>query len=95
MTDSPSADELDALIGALADDFLSRWGRGEHPDPEEYAARHPDAAPAIRRALRWLRPLPDAGSSDPDPTPIIGRVLGDYRIIREVGRGGMGVVYEA
>ena len=40
-------------------------------------------APAIERAFR-----------PPPPNPLLGRVVGAYRIEREIGRGGMGVVYE-
>ncbi len=91
MTDPNSSDpELDALVGAEADDFLRRLEQGEEPDPEEYAARHPHAASEIRRALRSLRLIPPA-----TPASFAASVLGDFRIIREVGRGGMGVVYEA
>ena len=32
---------------------------------------------------------------DSDEDPMIGKVLGNYRIEREIGRGGMGAVYEA
>ena len=40
-------------------------------------------APAIERAFR-----------PPPPNPLLGRVVGAYRIEREIGRGGMGVVCE-
>src|SRR5262245_20899965 len=83
----------EALVGHAADDFLQRLDRGERPDVGEYAARHPEAAAALREVLPALLLMRDAGPGAPaGGTP---GVLGDFRILREVGRGGMGIVFEA
>ena len=66
---------------------------------EEFFASHDEvdrlAAP-VRRATREAAVVPSgpAAGKASDLTADIGQ-LGDFRILREVGRGGMGVVYEA
>ena len=38
---------------------------------------------------------PGSRGGPPDPSPAVHARLGDFRIVREIGRGGMGIVYEA
>jgi len=98
---------LDALLKELVEEYLVRLRRGERPSIAEYARRHPELAEQINEMFPTLGLVelfkPDSGevtdlpSSDPAVTctglPL--KQLGDFRILREVGRGGMGVVYEA
>src|SRR5437773_12464765 len=94
--DPPSAD----LLGQTADEFAEAFRQGQRPSVEEFARRYPEQADEIRDmlpALVLMEKAKSAGDS-PDPRHPTGaaalRQLGDYRILREVGRGGMGVVYE-
>jgi WD40 repeat protein/serine/threonine protein kinase len=91
---------LEALLGQVADEFTERLKRGEQPDIEDYARRHPEIADLLRQVLAALQVMgPAAGTAVEDSGPEQGSALpgclGDFRIVREVGRGGMGVVYEA
>lgn len=87
-------------VESLAEAYVSQLRQGDAPPVEELAAEHPDQEesilalfPAIR-ALERLRQRHDEDRSFANPWPTLER-LGDFRIVREIGRGGMGVVFEA
>jgi hypothetical protein len=79
-------------LAVLADDFLARHRRGERPAPEEYAERHPEFAAQIRELFATLLVVENLGEARaPAPGAPVPRRLGKYCIVRQLGRGGMGV----
>jgi serine/threonine protein kinase/WD40 repeat protein/tetratricopeptide (TPR) repeat protein len=85
----------------LAEEFAKRYRRGERPSLQEYVDRLPEMADEIREMFPALVEVEQAegdargdGSPPPCDVPHLGQI-GDYRIVREIGRGGMGVVFEA
>ncbi|WP_422927948.1 protein kinase domain-containing protein [Singulisphaera sp. PoT] len=89
-------------LDELAEEFAARYRRGERPSLAEYVQRYPELADEIREIfpalvmLEDVRPGTLSGGGDRCPSDQLPFLrLGEYRIVREIGRGGMGVVYEA
>ena len=87
-------------LGQIADEFVEVFRKGENPSVEEFARRYAGLADEIREILPTLVLMEKAKSAETEgpPPPDAAaplQQLGDYQILREVGRGGMGVVYEA
>ena len=92
------------LIDELVESFVSRCRLGERPSIEEYAERYPDVASELRDLLPAVAAVEQSEGDAEIPSAAISnsavaegpvKELGDYQIIREIGRGGMGIVYEA
>jgi eukaryotic-like serine/threonine-protein kinase len=90
----PTSTSIASLVAQVADEFLDQLSRGQAPDVGDYARRYPEIAsvlPQILPAVRMISEMPVGGLA-----PLaLTEPLGEFRLIREIGRGGMGVVYEA
>ena len=86
----------------IAAEFTDRCRGGQRPSIDDYAREHPELAHEIRDLFPTIAAIEQVKSASPGQTgggPVRGSLslerLGDFRIIRELGRGGMGIVYEA
>jgi serine/threonine protein kinase/Flp pilus assembly protein TadD len=89
------------LLDRLVEEFNDRFRRGERPSVREYCERYPqladdlrDLLPAMAQVEQAKEEFAETKENAPPSAPAI-RNLGDFHILREVGHGGMGVVYEA
>ena len=95
----------EAVLDNVLEELANRLQAGEPVDRAAILARFPEQAESLRRLLPAMELMAQlgmsggsvrgVGSSTIGPLDAGLGILGDFRIIREVGRGGMGVVYEA
>jgi serine/threonine protein kinase len=93
----------DPRVAAAMQEYLDALDAGRTPPREAFLAQHAEIAAELAGCLEGLDLVHEAAlvirhSEDP-PAALspeeLNQPLGDFRIIREIGRGGMGVVYEA
>lgn len=94
-------------VDLLAEEYADRISSGQNPSIEEYTSKYPEHADLIRSvfpSIAIVQRVSDRADqqhqSDSKSAIVFGKQgvpesLGDFQLVREIGRGGMGVVYEA
>lgn len=106
MTDTIHDDDRHP-VEQIAEEFANAIRNGLSPNVDDFANRYPEHADLLRTILPSIQlvetvsqqdsQLNQSGAHDPRQSVIAATpsILGDFQIVREVGRGGMGIVYEA
>ena len=100
---SNDPDQRDLCLAQVLDEYLAQVRAGSAPSPSQLMAQHPNLAGDLQDCLACLDVIRQAGQTTCQAGALAETVdanrgttaLGDFRLVREIGKGGMGVVYEA
>lgn len=89
-------------LEVLAAEFAERFRKGYTPSISDYMSRYPEWATEIKElfpTIAVMERLKTHQEASHGPRASLGTIpldrLGDFRILGEIGRGGMGIVCEA
>jgi eukaryotic-like serine/threonine-protein kinase len=95
---APRGGEDDPRLAMALREYLSAVEAGRRADIPELLSRHPDIAEELLACIQGVALVNTAaaqmGAGDTE-AELPKQPLGDFKLIRQIGRGGMGIVYEA